>query len=401
MIGCGKSSSTVDTPDVNLAAPAADSGISIEEALSGSPLKLASSWFDGNVTFAGGVIEFKRKFESQFQNVSVEETFSVGSKTFEKVHLGEYHAGLSLPGYINGNWLKERTEDHPINALVPLFGGKAFGMCAKEFALWMKAEGNDLFNQMMEDVGLNVVGFPVSNTGLQPFGWSSYELPDSLEALKEGQASALNYRCFGDSLFILKSLGINAIAKPGGEIYSLMESGEINAYDWIGVHSKLVGMPLSIVEWYQFIADKILYLDPFGNPSEAFYMLFNKDFFNGLTLETQNNIKNMCYESYDLNHDVEDSFAFQEIKNLASMLNKNEIAGLKRLPNTVLRDIFTASTTYYSDLASKNPYFETVYTDYLSFMVENVAEITSANYTQEEWFAYLERLYPWLQDFSA
>lgn len=107
------------------------------------------------------------------------------------------------------------------------FSSVPFGMNAQQLTSWMLAgEGYDLWKEIYAQ--FNVVPFLGGNTGVQMGGWFNREINtvDDLEGLK--------MRIPGIAGQVLEKAGGAAVLLPGGEIYTSLERGVIDACEWIG-----------------------------------------------------------------------------------------------------------------------------------------------------------------------
>ena len=102
-----------------------------------------------------------------------------------------------------------------------------FGLNARMQNAWMfEGGGNDLMNEFYGKY--NIHGIPMGNTGCQMGGWFRNEIK-SVADLK-----GLKMRIGGYAGQVMAKLGVVAQQIPGGEIYSALEKGTIDAAEWVG-----------------------------------------------------------------------------------------------------------------------------------------------------------------------
>jgi len=107
------------------------------------------------------------------------------------------------------------------------FASVPFGMNAQQLTSWMLAGGGyDLWKEIYAK--FNLVPFLGGNTGVQMGGWFNREI-NSVEDLK-----GLKMRIPGIAGKVLEKAGGAAVLLPGGEIYTSLERGVIDACEWIG-----------------------------------------------------------------------------------------------------------------------------------------------------------------------
>ena len=107
-----------------------------------------------------------------------------------------------------------------------------FGLTARQQTAWLReAGGLDLINARLADFGVR--SFPSGNTGVQMGGWFTRRV-DSLQDLK-----GLRMRIPGMGGAVMERLGVAPQNIAGGEIYTSLERGAIDATDWVGPYDDL------------------------------------------------------------------------------------------------------------------------------------------------------------------
>lgn len=107
------------------------------------------------------------------------------------------------------------------------FASIPFGMNAQQMNAWLYSGGGlKLWEKLYADVGL--VPFPGGNTGVQMGGWFNREI-NTIEDFK-----GLKMRIPGVGSKVLKKAGGAPVLLPGGELYTGLERGVIDATEWIG-----------------------------------------------------------------------------------------------------------------------------------------------------------------------
>lgn len=102
-----------------------------------------------------------------------------------------------------------------------------FGLTSRLQTAWLtQAGGMELVNQMLSDFGVRAL--PAGNTGVQMGGWFKGDVT-SLEDLK-----GLKMRIPGMGGKVMSMLGVSVQNIAGGEIFTALERGAIDATDWVG-----------------------------------------------------------------------------------------------------------------------------------------------------------------------
>ncbi|MEK9930295.1 MAG: ABC transporter substrate-binding protein, partial [Rhodospirillaceae bacterium] len=107
-----------------------------------------------------------------------------------------------------------------------------FGMTAQEVNAWYQwGNGQKLGDQIYKEMGAKF--FPSGNTGVQAGGWFNKEM-NSLSDYK-----GLKMRIPGLGGEVVKAAGGNVINLPGGEIPPALQSGALDATEWVGPYNDL------------------------------------------------------------------------------------------------------------------------------------------------------------------
>lgn len=107
------------------------------------------------------------------------------------------------------------------------FTGIPFGMNTQQFTGWLLGgDGYKIWKELYAPFDL--IPFLGGNTGMQPAGWYNREI-NSIADLK-----GLKMRIAGFGARALEKAGGAAILLPGGEIYTSLERGVIDAAEWVG-----------------------------------------------------------------------------------------------------------------------------------------------------------------------
>jgi TRAP-type mannitol/chloroaromatic compound transport system substrate-binding protein len=97
---------------------------------------------------------------------------------------------------------------------------------------WIKyGNGQKLWDELYAPFGIR--GFMAGNTGTQMLGWFKNEIT-SVDDFK-----GLKFRAPGNQARILQKLGAVPVQLAGGEIFPALQSGAIDAAEWIGPYNDL------------------------------------------------------------------------------------------------------------------------------------------------------------------
>ena len=120
-----------------------------------------------------------------------------------------------------------------------------FGLNARQMTAWMyEGNGLKLFREFYRN--FNIVNFPMGNTGAQMGGWYRKEIK-SVADMK-----GLKMRIGGFGGKVLERLGSVPQNIPGGEIYTALEKGTIDAAEWVGPYDDLKLGFYKVAPWYGY-----------------------------------------------------------------------------------------------------------------------------------------------------
>ncbi len=139
-----------------------------------------------------------------------------GLQVLDAVQQGSAQAGHTASYYYTGK--------HPALAFDTAM---PFGLDSRQQTAWLvEGGGLELLRGVFAD--FNIINFPSGNTGVQMGGWFRREVP-TLADLR-----GLKMRIPGLGAQVLSELGVTVQTLSGGEIYTALERGAIDATEWVG-----------------------------------------------------------------------------------------------------------------------------------------------------------------------
>ena len=231
------------------------------------------------------------------------------------------------------------------------FAGVPFGMTGQELLGWFYYGGGlELWRETYAPFG--IIPFPVGNSGVQMGGWFKKEI-NSVADLK-----GLIMRIPGLGGEVLKRAGGTPQNTPGAEIFTALQTGTIDATEWIGPFNDLAfGLPKAAPYYYY---------PGWHEPGTALEGIVNRKAYEALPPDLQQIIETACKAA---TLDMLSEFTARNGESLARILESGTevrpfpddvIAELKRITPEVLNEITAKDEMSRKVYASFLAYFETV-----------------------------------------
>ncbi|MEM9820188.1 MAG: TRAP transporter substrate-binding protein [Bacteroidota bacterium] len=228
------------------------------------------------------------------------------------------------------------------------FASVPFGMNAQQMNAWLLSGGGlDLWKELYAQ--FNLVPMVAGNTGVQMGGWYNREI-NSLADLK-----GLKMRIPGLGGKALEKAGGAPVLMAGGELYTGLERGIIDATEWIGpYHDYSMGF-YQIAEYY--------YTPGWHEPGTALEFFINKDKYEGLPKDLQAILQAAAAR---LNiWGLSETEARNSVY-LKKMIEEENV-DIRRFPAEVLAQLKAYTGEILEEVANSDPFSKKVYTSYLDF----------------------------------
>lgn len=230
-----------------------------------------------------------------------------------------------------------------------------FGLNAQQQNAWLYEGGGLAKLQEIYASKFNVIQFPAGNTGIQMGGWFRKEVK-TLNDLK-----GLKMRIPGLGGQVMAKLGVTVQTLPGGEIFQALQTGAIDAAEWIGPYDdEKLGLN-KVARYY--------YYPGWWEPGPTLEVQINLDEWKKLPLPYQAALETAAYQSNITmlaRYDARNSEALERLKK----------TGTQILPYSqeILAAAEKESFALYDEFAAKDADFKAVY---------------------EQWKAFRDRIYTW------
>lgn len=227
----------------------------------------------------------------------------------------------------------------------PFFTAVPFGLTAQEHIGWIDYGGGQA---LWDELGANfdVVPMMAANTTHQMGGWFRKEI-NSLDDFR-----GLKMRIPGLGGEVVRALGGAAVAIPGGEIFGGLQSGLIDATEWVGPWNDF---------FLGFYRVAPLYYGPgFHEPGAALAVGVNRKVWEGLPREHQAIIKAACARANDTSLG---EFTFQNAAYL-KLLKEQHGVSVRNFPPDLLKRAREASRDILSKAGSGDALSRKIYASF-------------------------------------
>lgn len=288
-----------------------------------------------------GVVQFAKDVETMSQGRLKIKVYGAGELvpalgTFDAVKAGRVQMGHSAPYYWQGK----------LPASV-FFCAVPFGMDVNGTRAWLQTQGQELWDKLYGQHGL--IAFPAGNTGQQMGGW--YRKPIQSVADLKG----LKMRIPGLGGSVLEKLGGKPVLMPGGEIFTNLSTGVIDATEWVGpYHDYIMGFHKA-AQYY--------YYPGWHEPAPVLELMINKKAWNDLPKDLQMIVRTAAHA---LDRNMYAGWLAQDMRHLEK-IKKETKTQIKAFPQEVVLAMAKAAEEVKAEVASKDPLSKVIYESYTNF----------------------------------
>ena len=220
------------------------------------------------------------------------------------------------------------------------------GLTAEEIMGWIDFGGGQaLWDELSGQ--FNLIAFQAGNTGHQMGGWFKREI-NSLEDFR-----GLRVRMPGLGGEVIRQLGGAAVALSGGEIYQSLQSGAIDATEWVGPWNDLA---------FGFYREAPFYYGPgFHEPGSALALGINRGVWDSLPADQQAIVKASCQAA---NNTSLGEFTYQNGLALRALTNEHGVQ-LREFSEEIWMEMGRISEQVVADSANADPFTQRVYNSYI------------------------------------
>lgn len=256
---------------------------------------------------------------------------------FDAVSLGVAEMGHTSPYY----WLSKSKAS-------AFFCAVPGGLTAQEQSGWIRfGGGQELWDELYAGFGLK--SFMAGNTGTQMGGWYNRELK-SINDLK-----GLKIRMPGLAGQVINKLGGTSVNISPQELFTSIQSGVIDALEWIGPWNDMALGFHRVAKYY--------YGPAFHEPGPSLELMVNKEAYEKLPADLQNIVKEACAAECEL---MTAEFHANNIKAFNTLKEKHHV-DIRVFPDDILKAFFEKSEEVVAEVAKESPLAKKIFDSYYDY----------------------------------
>jgi TRAP-type mannitol/chloroaromatic compound transport system substrate-binding protein len=300
-------------------------------------------------------------------------TKAVAEATDNKFQIQVFAAGEIVPALAAADAVQKGAVEMAHTASYYYFGkdptfafGTAvpFGLNTRMLNAWMYFGGGmELMNDFYKK--FNIYALPAGNTGAQMGGWFRKEIKDL------GDLKGLKMRIGGFAGTVVAKLGVVPQQISGGELYSSLERGTIDAAEWVGPYDdEKLGLH-RVAQYY--------YYPGWWEGGAMLHNFINLDKWNALPPAYKSIIRTASSMANDWMTAKYDAGNPPAMKRLLT-----EGAQLRPFPPAVMEASLKAALDVYREVSEKNAEFKKVWEQMLAFRNDQYLWWRVAEYTYDD-----------------
>lgn len=228
------------------------------------------------------------------------------------------------------------------------FATVPFGMNAREVNAWLTYGGGlELWTELYRPFGVRPL--PGGNTGTQMGGWFNKAI-DSLADVK-----GLKMRIPGLGGEVFRRAGGTPVLLPGGEIFTSLQSGAIDATEWVGPYNDLAFGLHKAAKYY--------YYPGWHEPGLVLELLINDEAMKTLPADLQEIVITAAGR---INQDMLSEYSMRNSEALNVLVDEHKVE-VRPLPNDVLREYKRLAGEVLSAERDRSAMGKKIYESYMAF----------------------------------
>jgi TRAP-type mannitol/chloroaromatic compound transport system substrate-binding protein len=223
----------------------------------------------------------------------------------------------------------------------PFFTSIPFGLNAQEMNGWLHYGGGlELWRELYEP--LNLVPYAGGSTGVQMAGWFNREI-NSMADIK-----GIKMRIPGLGGDVITRAGGVSVTMAGGELYTAMQTGVIDATEWVGPYNDLAFGFHQVAKYY--------YYPGWHEPGPILEFVVNKQALESLPEDLRAILE---VATRAINQDMLDEYTARNNQALVELVEVHNV-DVRKLPDEVLAELRALSKQVQEEMVAENEFAKRV-----------------------------------------
>lgn len=229
-----------------------------------------------------------------------------------------------------------------------LFCTAPFGLTAQELNGWLYYGGGlELYREVYAPFG--ILPFPAGNSGTQMGGWFNKEI-NSMEDIQ-----GLKMRIPGLGGEILELAGGTPVVTPGSEVFTALQTGTIDAAEWVGPWNDLaLGL---------FRAGTFYYYPGWQESASSIEAMVNAEAYAALPADLQAVVE---IAAQAVNTDMLSEFTYHNAQALQTLREEHGVQ-VRAFPTDVMERLRAITWEHFESIATRDELFARVLASYRAY----------------------------------
>ena len=238
--------------------------------------------------------------------------------------------------------------------IAQFFTAVPFGLTAQEMNGWLfHGGGMELWRELYSRY--NLVPIAAGNTGVQMAGWFNREI-NSLEDIK-----GMKMRIPGLGGEVFERAGGTAVNLPGGEIFTSLQTGVIDATEWVGPFNDLAFGLYQVAKYY--------YYPGWQEPGPTLEAIVNKEAYDSLPEDLREILKAAVLT---VNNDLLAEYTSRNNAALRELVDEHGVE-LRQLPDDVIKELGKISMEVTASIVDEDPLSQKIFDSYSRYRRDVIA----------------------------
>ena len=306
--------------------------------------EIATSWPQGLDTIFGGAVTFADRVTKMTNGKFTMTARAAGEVVPALEILQSAQSGAIQAGHTASYYYLGLSNVNAFGTALP------FGLTDRQQNAWLYYGGGLDTMQAYYREKFGVIQFPAGNTGVQMGGWFNKEIKSTTDL------QGLKFRIPGLGGKVMEKLGATVQVIPGGEIFQSLQTGAIDAAEWVGPYddTKLD---------FQNVA-KFYYYPGWWEPGPTLEVEIPVKEYDALPEEYQEVIKTAAAQA---NVDMMAAYDFKNPAALRDNVLNNPNVTMLPFPDDVMQAAEAASFELYDEYAAADTDFKSIFEDWKKF----------------------------------